>query len=327
MQMFEVAPQRTPRSASHGQRCLTAAPLPSPTTLARYEMRGSCCTSATHPLPQATSRLSKNIKYFRVNYAMIILATTALCFLASPSALLVLAFLAAVWFFLLVLRPGPIEIGGRVFGYVQPACCTRRAQHSYFYREREKFLGLSAFSLVVAFFLSRYRVCNACCVRASHTHTTALARCSSTRWASAWLRLASTVPCECPTTCFWTSQRYVLEIVRCSATTRLFNDAPCTVQPGLPVVFQRATHCGNGRPSRGCHGLGLHSCVFCVQRVFHCDSASAQRCAGNVYSVRRCCTKYSTQARILYTVAHGIIRHSLTTRSTYPPPISMAQLK
>lgn len=103
-------------SESHCRRYSIAAPLPSPTTSARCAT--NYCRRTDHTATQATSRLSKNIKYFRVNYAMTILATTALCFLASPAALLVLAFLAAVWFFLLVLKPGPIELGGRVFGYV-----------------------------------------------------------------------------------------------------------------------------------------------------------------------------------------------------------------
>lgn len=87
-------------------------------------------------ISEATGRLRKNAGYFKVNYALFIIATTAMCFLASPSALIVLGFLAAMWFVLLVLRPGPITIGGRTFG------------------EREKFFGLLGFSLVVAFFLS-----------------------------------------------------------------------------------------------------------------------------------------------------------------------------
>lgn len=87
-------------------------------------------------LTEATSRLRKNAAYFKVNYAITILATTALCFLANPATMLVLVFLAALWFFFLVLRPGPITIAGRTLG------------------DREKALSLAGISLFVAFFLS-----------------------------------------------------------------------------------------------------------------------------------------------------------------------------
>lgn len=87
-------------------------------------------------LSEATGRMRKNVGYFKVNYALFILATTAVCFLATPAALMCLVGLAVMWFVMLVLRPGPITIGGKTFG------------------EREKFFGLLGISLVVAFFLS-----------------------------------------------------------------------------------------------------------------------------------------------------------------------------
>ena len=66
-------------------------------------------------LLQATTRMRKNAAYFRVNYALFVLAITVTCMLLNPASLLVLAFLALVWGYLFGWRTAPIVIGGRTF--------------------------------------------------------------------------------------------------------------------------------------------------------------------------------------------------------------------
>lgn len=85
---------------------------------------------------QATSRLRKNVAYFRVNYAAATVATVALAFLSHPSSLLVLGALVLAWVYVFALHTGPLVINGRTLS------------------DREKFFGMSAASFVLVFFLT-----------------------------------------------------------------------------------------------------------------------------------------------------------------------------
>lgn len=62
---------------------------------------------------QAAGRLRKNANYFRVNYLIIMLMTTAATFLMHPSSLLVLGLLASGWMYVFLMRTTPIVVGGR----------------------------------------------------------------------------------------------------------------------------------------------------------------------------------------------------------------------
>lgn len=85
---------------------------------------------------EALSRLKRNATYFRVNYLIIMLATTALTFVMNPMSLLVLAALLGGWIYVMFLRTSPLEIGGRTLS------------------DREKLLGMSAVSFITIFFLT-----------------------------------------------------------------------------------------------------------------------------------------------------------------------------
>lgn len=85
---------------------------------------------------EAMGRIRKNVAYFKTNYAIIAVGTTALVMLFNPYSIIVLAFLALIWFWAYVIKVGPLYIGGRELS------------------EREKFLVLSGTSLVVIFFLT-----------------------------------------------------------------------------------------------------------------------------------------------------------------------------
>lgn len=79
---------------------------------------------------QAASRLRKNAIYFRDNYIIIMLLTTAVTFLMHPSSLLVLGALAAAWIYVLMIRTAPIKIGERTLRYgwkseAGPGACQR----------------------------------------------------------------------------------------------------------------------------------------------------------------------------------------------------------
>lgn len=67
------------------------------------------------PALQATSRLRKNASYFKVNYLIVVLLTTALSFLLHPASLIAVALLSAAWVYLFLIRTTPLEIGGRTF--------------------------------------------------------------------------------------------------------------------------------------------------------------------------------------------------------------------
>ncbi|GFR44124.1 hypothetical protein Agub_g5287 [Astrephomene gubernaculifera] len=85
---------------------------------------------------EATSRLRKNANYFKVNYLIMMVLTTALTFIMHPSSLLVLAMLGASWVYVFCIRTTPLQLGGRTLS------------------EREKLLGMSAVSFVTIFFLT-----------------------------------------------------------------------------------------------------------------------------------------------------------------------------
>lgn len=87
-------------------------------------------------MAEATGRMRKNVAYFKVNYGIVGLGTTALVMFLNPWSLIVLAFLALVWAYSYIVRSTPFVIGGRELS------------------DREKFMSLSGFSLVVIFFLT-----------------------------------------------------------------------------------------------------------------------------------------------------------------------------
>ncbi|KAL4419501.1 hypothetical protein ABPG77_002287 [Micractinium sp. CCAP 211/92] len=87
-------------------------------------------------MAEATGRLRKNVAYFKVNYGIVAVGTTALVMFMNPWSLIVLAVLALVWGYSYIVRTTPFVVGGRELS------------------DREKFLALSGFSLVVIFFLT-----------------------------------------------------------------------------------------------------------------------------------------------------------------------------
>ena len=80
--------------------------------------------------------MRKNVSYFKVNYGIVGVGTTALVMFLNPWSLIVLAFLALVWGYAYIVRTGPLVLGGRELS------------------DREKFLALSGGSLVVIFLLT-----------------------------------------------------------------------------------------------------------------------------------------------------------------------------
>ncbi|GJN28504.1 hypothetical protein PR202_gb16637 [Eleusine coracana subsp. coracana] len=69
-------------------------------------------------LSEATSRLRKNLAYFRVNYAAVVALCLAAALLAHPFSLAALLALLAAWCFLYLLRPAdaqPLAAFGRTF--------------------------------------------------------------------------------------------------------------------------------------------------------------------------------------------------------------------
>eukprot|EP00898_Chlorokybus_atmophyticus_P003078 jgi/Chlat1/3771/Chrsp259S03913 len=87
-------------------------------------------------LAEATSRVKRNVAYFRVNYSIFLIATVMLVMVMNPTSLLIAAFLLAAWGYLFVVRQDPLVIGGRTFS------------------EREKLLGMAGITAVVVFFLT-----------------------------------------------------------------------------------------------------------------------------------------------------------------------------
>eukprot|EP00887_Chlorella_sp_A99_P007819 scaffold20.g7819.t1 len=87
-------------------------------------------------MAEATGRMRKNVAYFKTNYAIVTVGTTALVMFLNPWSIIVLACLALVWFWAYIIKTGPLVLGGRELS------------------ERERFLALSGGSLVVIFFLT-----------------------------------------------------------------------------------------------------------------------------------------------------------------------------
>ncbi|TVU19783.1 hypothetical protein EJB05_35954, partial [Eragrostis curvula] len=86
----------------------------------------------------ATSRLRKNLAYFRVNYAAVVAFALGASLLAHPFSLLILLGLLAAWCFLYLFRASdqPIVLFGRTFS------------------DRETLIGLVGASFVLLFFTS-----------------------------------------------------------------------------------------------------------------------------------------------------------------------------
>jgi hypothetical protein len=89
--------------------------------------------SKPESLTEASTRIRKNIGYFRVNYAVFMVSVVGLCMLWNPSSLIVAGLLALVWAYLFLVRSEPLVISGRTLS------------------EKEKFLGLSILTLLIVF--------------------------------------------------------------------------------------------------------------------------------------------------------------------------------
>jgi PRA1 family protein 1 len=89
-------------------------------------------------LSDATSRLRRNLAYFRVNYAAVVAFALGASLLAHPFSLLILLGLLAGWCFLYLFRASdqPVVLFGRTFS------------------DRETLLGLVGASFVLLFFTS-----------------------------------------------------------------------------------------------------------------------------------------------------------------------------
>ena len=85
---------------------------------------------------EALGRIRKNIKYFKFNYLMVTFVTTALTMFRDPGSLFIMVALAAMWFYLLIVRKEPIALNGRQLG------------------QREQTLAAGAVSVLVVFFFS-----------------------------------------------------------------------------------------------------------------------------------------------------------------------------
>jgi hypothetical protein len=86
---------------------------------------------------EVLSRVKNNVSYFKTNYSILAVGTTAMVMLMNPWSLMVMAFLGLGWFYVYVLKStASVVIGGREFS------------------ERETFLAMSGGSLFVIFFLT-----------------------------------------------------------------------------------------------------------------------------------------------------------------------------
>ena len=101
------------------------------------ELLDRSALSRPDSLSEATSRLRRNLGYFRVNYAAVVAVSLAASLLAHPFSLLALLGVLAAWCFLYAFRPSdqPVVLFGRTF------------------TDRETLLRLVVAS-VLAFFLS-----------------------------------------------------------------------------------------------------------------------------------------------------------------------------
>ncbi|KAJ1688731.1 hypothetical protein LUZ63_012886 [Rhynchospora breviuscula] len=81
------------------------------------EMVDRSAISRPSSLSEATSRLRKNLSYFRVNYTAVVALSLALSLVTHPVSLFLLLSLLAAWSFLYLFRPAdpPLTLFGRTF--------------------------------------------------------------------------------------------------------------------------------------------------------------------------------------------------------------------
>ena len=99
----------------------------------------TCPRTPVAPVPvgQASTRIRKNVHYFKVNYLIWLVTVAVVCMLANPRSLLVLFGLGSAWGYVFVVRgDAPLVIAGRAVS------------------EREKLVGAAAISVAVIFFLT-----------------------------------------------------------------------------------------------------------------------------------------------------------------------------
>lgn len=88
-------------------------------------------------LTEASSRVRKNLAYFKVNYGIGVVSIVTLCLVTSPVSLAVVFALGAMWTYLFVVAAGqPLVVGGRQLS------------------DREKLMGATGVTVLVVFFLS-----------------------------------------------------------------------------------------------------------------------------------------------------------------------------
>ncbi|KAG6482780.1 PRA1 family protein B3-like [Zingiber officinale] len=75
--------------------------------------------SRPESISEATSRLRKNLAYFRVNYAAVVALVLAVSLVTNPFSLLILLALLATWCLLYLFRPSdqPLVLFGRTFSH------------------------------------------------------------------------------------------------------------------------------------------------------------------------------------------------------------------
>jgi hypothetical protein len=76
--------------------------------------------------PQATTRLRKNLTYFKVNYLIVVLLTLIITFLTNPQSLFIVGLLLGGWAYVFVIRQSPLVISGRQLRCAAKRCATRR---------------------------------------------------------------------------------------------------------------------------------------------------------------------------------------------------------
>jgi len=84
----------------------------------------------------ATSRMQKNLNYFKINYMIATLGILSAFILYHPSSLLILSAISAAWCYVFMIRQEPLKIGEREVS------------------AREKMLGMTGLSALIIFFLS-----------------------------------------------------------------------------------------------------------------------------------------------------------------------------
>ena len=84
----------------------------------------------------ATSRMQKNLNYFRINYMVFTLVVLTLFMIFHPSSLAVFGSVAAGWVYVFSIRSEPLKIGDRELSH------------------RETLMGMSALSAFIIFMLT-----------------------------------------------------------------------------------------------------------------------------------------------------------------------------